>query len=436
MKNPEVPLTEAGTSSGPVAFPSWTWMLSAMRGSSLPYVGSIVLTLMLASFVNYLARFPPLDAVEIKGQALSIAVPLVGFPVTFVLWWFYKGRRTQSVWTVAFLLGIITAWLVHIVLTLSHGDLYAHTIWLYVPLVLLLLFKTPTSNECWQALVFLGWLAVCMLVLTRVLEILEIIPMFKIEQWVIEYEKARYFLPFSGHLGIEGRWAGPFGYNSKTGLVSVLLIVLGAARWTKSSWVFVIVGSLGLLLTSARGSYLALLAGLLVLVLFASRGPISRIRMTARVIAGVVAVALAGLFFFEGPLGSSGRVGEGGIWDIFLALWKTSIWTGVGQTGIWASPEAMVWLEAHSIYVQELAKYGLIGFIVQAAALGFGCMVLCLAAIRRWAGPLAMTIVYFVASISEIPNEWENHSLFSFLIILCVVGAGSWIQEKKSESLE
>jgi hypothetical protein len=47
-----------------------------------------------------------------------------------------------------------------------------------------------------------------------------------------------------------------------------------------------------------------------------------------------------------------------------------------------------------------------------------------------------MTIVYFVASISEIPNEWENHSLFSFLIILCVVGAGSWIQEKKSESLE
>lgn len=409
-------------------------MRAAIRGSALPYVGSLLFTVMLAAFAGYLSRFAPVDSVTVKGQSLFIVIPWVGFLVTLVLWWFYQGRRTQSRWTTVFLLGLVAVWLVHLALIFMHGDMYTHLIWLYVPVLLLLFFKTPSSREAWQALTFLGWLAVAMLVLTRLLEIVEVIPMFQIEPGIIEYEKARYFLPFSGYFGLEGRWAGPFGYNSKTGLVSVLLIVLGAARWTRSSWVFVIVGSLGLLLTAARGSYLALLTGLLVLVLMSRRGPVARIPMTVRVIAGGLAVIVVGLVFYAGPSSTSGRVGEGGIWDSFLVLWKSSIWTGVGQTGIWGSPDAMVSMEAHSIFVQELAKYGLIGFITQFGVLCIGIAVLVVAAVRRWPGPLALVSVYFVASMTENPNEWQNHTLYSILIVLCVIGGGAWLEEQKERA--
>lgn len=77
-------------------------------------------------------------------------------------------------------------------------------------------------------------------------------------------------LPLSGYLGLEGRWPGPFGYNSKTGFISTLLILIGLARWSMSRVIFIVVGVLRVLLTGGRGSALALAARLFVLVGFAA----------------------------------------------------------------------------------------------------------------------------------------------------------------------
>ena len=57
-----------------------------------------------------------------------------------------------------------------------------------------------------------------------------------------------------------------------------------------------------------------------------------------------------------------------------------------------------------------------------------------MAAVRRWPGPLALVSVYFVASMTENPNEWQNHTLYSILIVLCVIGGGAWLEEQKERA--
>jgi hypothetical protein len=410
----------------------WIWI----RTSSVPYVGSLVVTAMAAGYATYLAHVIDLQHLDVKGQALGIVIPIIAFPITLVLWILYRGRRSTNRWVEVFLIGLAIAWVLHQWLSMFHGDLYTHTVWLYLPVVIMLIVKTPNSAEAWRALFILAWIAVFILVFTRFMEIIGAIPMFNIpDLWATEWEKTQYWLPFSGYFGLNGRWPGPFGFNSMTGFVSAFLVVFGVARWTKSSWVFVVVGVLGVMLTGGRAPYLSLFAGLLVLALLANRGPVARIPMAARATAGAIAVLLAGLAMFFSPLSTTGRIGENGIWNSFLDLWRTSPWLGVGQVGIWDAPgragEAM---DAHSVYIQELAEYGIAGFTVQYLVLGLGITIAVIAAFRGFPGPFAVIVVYLVSSMTAVMNDgWASHSMYTVMVILSVIAAGAWLSERKPQ---
>ena len=400
----------------------------------MPYMGFLVLTMMLAGYGTYIGHVIDVEPYRIKGQPLGISIPILLFPIAVALWLIYRGRRSQNLLVNLFLVGLTVSWVVHSLIASTHNDMITHTVWLFIPVVLMVLFKTPTGAEGWQALLLIAWFAVVILVLTRVMEILNIVPMFSIpDVAATQWEKQNYWLPLSGYLGLDGRWPGPFGFNSKTGFVSVFLVVMGAARWSKSSWVFVIVGGLGIVLTGGRGVYLSLLSGLLVLVLMSRRGPLARISVTARAAAGVGLVLVAGLLFFFSPLGTTGRIGDNGIWNSFLDLWRTSIWTGVGQQGIWNSVgRAHDAMDGHSLYVQEISKYGILGFTFQYLVLAVGVVVVVIAAIKGWSGPLAILVIYFVAGVTDLLHDgWSTHSMYTLMVILCVVSSGAFIQERR-----
>ncbi len=401
------------------------------RGSALPYLGSLVITVMLAGWANYLSPLVYPDGFAIKGQALSIVIPLVAFPVSLVLWWLYQGSPTRNPWLIAFIAGLAGSWLLHMALLRIHGDQFAHTVWLFVPVLAMLLLKTPTVEEAWQAVTLFAWLAVVILITTRALELLNVIPMFYIEEWIVEWEKKRYWLPFSGYLGLEGRWPGPFGFNSKTGFICTLLVLIGLARLRRSSVVFVTIGVLGILLTGGRGAALALAAGLFVLVVFAAKGPVSRIPMAIRAGAGALAVLGFGLFFLLSPTSTTGRFGQGGIWQAFTDLWRTSPWIGVGQTGILADDRASISMEAHSLYLQELTRYGVLGFTVQFAVIAIGVGITAVAAYRGLAWPLALLSAYYVASLTEVFQDgWLQHSIYSLLILICVIASARSLRDR------
>jgi hypothetical protein len=392
---------------------------SVLRHSAAPYLSVLAVVLVLGRFIGYLSP----QAVLLKGQSPSIVLIFAAFGLSAVLWFLVKDRpraRGPFAW---FLIAMSVAWVAHLLVSLLHGDLFNHTAWLYVPILLMIFFKPPKVTEGWVALQALGWATALALVVTRLLEILGAIPIMYVPQWIIDLEKGIYWLPLSGYLGLDGRWPGPFGHNGTTAMMGALLVVLAFARWSKSSWVFLVVGVLTLLLTGGRASVGASVLGIAVVAIFATRGPLSKVPLWLRIIGGCVFVVVAAFAMLSGDAGSSGRQG---FWPAFLELWQTSIWVGVGGTGIAVSGGITQEYEhAHNMYIDELARYGIFGFVTQFLALGIGIFILFKAALRGLAGPLALVAAFAVTALTEPRNDWVHPSVTGFMLILAVAVAGA-----------
>lgn len=414
---------------------SGRWM--GFRTSALPYVCALVTMAVMSSYLNYLKdRLDP-EGFVLAGQPPGVYVSFLLFPAALVLWFFHRSEGSRPVWGSVFLVALSASWLVHFALIHLHRDLYPHTVWLFIPVTLMLLWKPPSAIDAWNGLVYLAFLVAAILVLTMILEKLGLVPQFTIpDKGVVAWENENYWLPLRDVFQLEGRWPGPFGYNSKTGFMAVFVLLVGVMRWRRSGWLLVLVAIPTMLLTGGRGVFLTAVAGLAVLVAFSSGSPLARIPIQVRV-AGIAApvVALGAVFFFS-PLSTTGRIGANGIWNSFLDLWRTSIWTGVGQTGIWdSSGRAREALDAHSIYVQELAKFGLIGFIAVIFALTIGVIIAFRAALLGWALPLAIITIYLIAGATDLLHDgWQSHSTYTLMLALAVLAAASFVEERRQSS--
>jgi O-antigen ligase len=92
-------------------------------------------------------------------------------------------------------------------------------------------------------------------------------------------------------------------------------------------------------------------------------------------------------------------------------------------------------MEAHSLYIEELAKFGLVGFASQYLAIGIGVIVMGIAAYKGFAGPLGLIVAFLVASLTEVfTNGWQLHSNYSLLLVLCVAAAAMWLVEGRDGS--
>jgi hypothetical protein len=385
-----------------------------------------MVTVMAAGWANYLSPLVWPEGFTIKGQSLAIIIPIVLFPISAFLWLFYRGTRAQNPWVGAFLIGLAVAWPIHMLILRAHGDQYPHVVWLFIPVLAMLYFKAPNASEAWLLVKLFGWLAVLILITTRALETVGVLSVFRLDPAIIQWEKERYWIPLSGYLGLDGRWPGPFGYNSKTGFIGALLVIIGLASRSRSTWVFAPLGIITLLVTGSRGSMLSAAVGILVLLTFAMRGPITRIPLALRTTAAGISLVLVGWVFLRNPVGTTGRFGEGGIWDAFISLWQSSPWIGVGQVGILADPQASISMEAHNLFLQHLTRFGIVGITVQYLVIAIALGIMAVAAYRGLSWPLAIAAAYYVASLTEVLQDgWLQHTPYSLLLILGAMAAGS-----------
>ena len=204
-----------------------------IRTSSVPYLTALLVSVTLGAWSNYLAgqAFP--DGLTFKAQSMGIIVPLAVFPVAFILWLLYRGHRARDPWIVTFFVLLFIAWPIHIFIARSHGDQFAHTVWLYLPILAMIAFKLPSKDDAWRVIRIFAWIASGILVITFLLEFFGVIPVFVISPDIIEWEKERYWIPLSGFMHVDGRWPGPFGYNSKTGFIGALIVLIALSRWNK-----------------------------------------------------------------------------------------------------------------------------------------------------------------------------------------------------------
>jgi O-antigen ligase len=186
--------------------------------------------------------------------------------------------------------------------------------------------------------------------------------------------------------------------------------------------VFIAVGGFTLLVTNGRASIGATIAGLIVLIVFAKEGRIARVPRAVRLWGGFTALFLGAFLMYSMAAGSTGR---STFWPAFLKLWESSPLVGIGASGIMSSGGITgQYLHAHNMYIDELARNGLLGFITQYGAITLGVVIAFLAAKRGLAGPLAIMTAYLVTGITEPRNGWMSPSVTGMLVILVVVTAG------------
>ena len=377
-----------------------------------PYVVALVLAFVVPAYVAYL--WP--DIAPIKGQPIQLVLVWVGCLVAVALWLACRWAPTQERLLRAFLLAMTVAWVVSMAIGRFHGDSFNYGAWLYVPILLMLLFKTPSASQAWLGLTVLGWGVTIILVLTRVLEMLGIIEIFGTPEGMNDFEARSYWLPLADLFGLDGRWPGPYRNAVDTAMMGALLVVLALAHWRRSSWVFLPVGAVVMLLTGSRVAFLSVFVAGGLLLLFSRRGRLARIPTWARWVTLAVLGAVFGAFLLaRGP----GLTGRQNIWPEFVALWQTSPVLGAGTSSFAGfSNVTAISGHAHNFVLDVLVRYGIVGVIVQFAAIGIGLWVLARSAGRGQPGAAALVLFYLVVSMTDVRNDWLHPSLN--LVILCL----------------
>jgi len=400
-----------------------------MRSSASWYLGALAVGVVFERYVNYLWFETPV----IFGQPANVLIGFVYFFAAAVIWAMLDRRPRAQAWLSAFLVTMSVAWAVHLLLYRYHGDAFNYTALLYVPILFLIWWKPPTRDEAWAAVSVLAWTVSIVLVGTRLLESIGVLAVRNQTDALIAFDTENYFLPLNPVLGIEGRWPGPFGHNGDTAMMGALLIVIAVARWRRSSWVFLTVGVLTLLVTSGRASIGAAAAGLLIVFMF-REGSFMWLSRAVRIPIGIIALASGAWVLINRPAGMTGR---NTIWPAFLELWQESPWIGVGGSGIATGNEWTIQFQhAHNMYLNDLTREGLLGAGIQYAAVALGVVIAARVAWWGMPGALAVISTYLITGITEPRNPWIAPSATGFLFILMVVYASRVTRSESAAALK
>ena len=401
---------------------------SSLRSSATWYIGTLAVGVVLARAGGYFWFERPL----ILGQPSNVLIQWAVFGVAAVAWLVLGKRERARGLLLVFLVSMSIAWFVHLLLYRWHGDAFNYAAILYVPILMMVMLKPPTTREALQSVTVYAWTVTAVILFTLLVEVLGQVSPKPQSPDVIAFDEARYWLPFNDALGIDGRWTGPFSHNGDTAMMGALLIVIAFVKWQRSSWVFLGTGALVLLLTFGRASIGAALVGLLVIFMLTEKGRAASVPRRLRIGFGALAGLAVAVFMLTRPAGVTGR---NNFWAAFIDLWLTSPLVGVGSSGISVSGGiTQQWGHAHNMYIDELARYGLLGFSAQIIAIAVGLVIVGMAAARGFPGPLAVVITYLVTAVTEPRNDWIHPSVITVLLLLMVALAAASLERPRLDS--
>ena len=407
-------------------------MMRYLRASTVPYLTAITVGLFLTTYLHHLWQYLEIGIPVLWGQAVLIWGSWAAAFLALGLWALVPWQPIRNRWGQAFFGVLIIGWLTRLLLMYVHGDAYNYSVWLYPAIVLMVGLKFPNANESRTAVLVLAWTATALLVWTRFAELSGITSMAPVPDWLLDFEISEYWLPLSGSLGPEGRWPGPLGGTAFTGMLGAFLLVLAVALHRRASWALGAVGALTLLLTSSRGAFAATAAGIGVAVLFSDWRVLRRINFRWRLIAATV----GGLSTLAVLLRASPNLtGRTTFWPDFLALWQSEPILGVGASGYL---EGTGWTQtagsAHSFFIDELARNGLLGFAVLIATFATALALGALTARRGEGGPLALLVTLTVLGIANTPFTWLSPSVLWLFLIYPAIWAAALLNPDKPTS--
>ena len=404
------------------------YLIENSRTSAAWYLSTLAVGIVLARASGYFW----FETTLVWGQPVTVVVQRFFVGVAVVLWGILESRERAKGLFLSFLIVFALAWFIHFGLFRFHGDAFNYTAVLYVPIILMVSLKPPRFTEGLTSLNTFAWSVTGVILGTLVAFFAGIADPKPQSSNVVAFDEARYWLPLNDAVGIDGRWTGPFSHNGDTAMMGALLVVIAFVKWRKSSWVYLGTGILTLSLTFGRASIGAALVGLLVIAIFSNRGILASVPRWLRIVAVGLLLSLAAIFLYSRPAGLTGR---DSFWAAFLDLWLTAPFVGVGSSGVAESGGiTQQWGHAHSMYIDELARYGLLGLGSQLAAIAMGLVIVGMAAGRGFPGPLAISVTYLIVAITEPRNSWIHPTVISLLILLTVAVASSFLTREKGFS--
>ena len=401
------------------------------RRSAVPYLAALIIGLAIATYLQHLLQYVNYNIPVIKGQSPFIWMSGLTALVAFLLWLPSPWRPAPGRWFQIFLAFMLLGWLVRTGLLFVHGDSFNYTVWLTPVILIMISLKSPNSDDARSTMLVLGWSGSILLLWTRLSEIIGLIPMHEVSPGLLAFEIQEYWLPLAGWLGPEGRWPGPLGGTAYTGMLGALLLVLAVSMKAKSSWAFAAIGIITLLLTSSRGSFAAAAAGIGIAIVFGNSQFLRRVpfgwRLTTAATGGFATLILL-------LQASPNLTGRTTFWPDFIDLWLSSPLTGVGASGYAAGTE---WTQtagtAHSLYIDELARNGVIGFTALLAALLTALVLGLMAAKQGAGGPLALVTTLAVLGIANTPFSWISPSIIGLFLPLSVAWAACSLNKQFPE---
>lgn len=397
-----------------------TW-LAADDGT---YLSVLVVTVVGARVVEFL--WP---AANVSRLPLSTVCTLVGGLLTLLAWVVFRPGARWDRLTYVFLGVWLLAWGAALWSSVRHGDVLDIGLVL-APLALLLIAgKRPSGPAVTRSLDVLAWLtaALCLgALVAQEIGLLDLANAGTNVRWDSYY----YWLPLSDPLGFTGRWIGPFRTPNVTASAAVLLVVWGASRGWVSRVVLMGTGGLVLLLTGTRSSAFAAVAGVAVLVLlWPARHRAYRIgQWIVGCVAGLVFV-FGSMFWVERNPSLSGRIV---IWPVYLDLWRQAPTDGVGDSGIGETVESgrlPGWAShAHSIFLDPLARNGILAFLAIVAVLVLAIVITVRGARRGRPVGFALLVALLVGGVTETLFDWRYLGYQLMVLLGAVVVAAAYVR--------
>ena len=394
-----------------------------LRTSGAPYLSVLFVSVVLSKFAQYLW---PTTAI-FKGQNAAVVIDFLGFGIAVLLWWFYRPRDSWPT-EFAWLLGAWGAlWTVTIGLSVLHGDLFNVTAILVLPSLAMIWLKKPSLPATFAAG---DAFAIALIGIALASQLLDF-GNFK----ALHYEGWNRWPLLTEITGPIGRWEGPFGNVNYAGPIGVFLLVFGLLRPSWRRILYVVTGAVIILISDSRSAVFACAVGIAALIAFAPRLGTWHTPIWLRIAAPVSVIAsFAGYIFAIDPTLNLRTP----VWETFLSQWTTSPITGVGATGIQAAINdgtLQSWANhGHSLAIDPLTRYGIIGLLAVAAVVVATGIISSKAARTGFAAPVVLFATFVAGGISEDLVDWRYLGVQAVPFLLAGLIGAAWLAEECRES--
>lgn len=408
-----------------------------LRASGSPYLATLFITVVLAQFAQYLWPTETL----LKGQPAAVVINFAGFGVAFVLWWLYRPRDS---WPPAFawLVGAwALLWVIAVGLSVLHGDLFTLTAFL-VPVGLVMIWlKKPSLNDTFSAGDAFTYGLIGIAVASQALDLFGI-RASDFEGWsripgqtqLVEFAYRNFGAILGDYSGPLARWMGPFGNVNYAGPIGAFILVFGLLRYGRRRVLFIAAGALIVVLSDSRTSMLSCAAGVAALIAIAPRLGAFRAPVWLRIAApAAVAAAFIGYITVIDPTLNQRTP----VWEVFVAMWKTSPVNGVGASGIKSVIESGTldsWANhGHSILIDPLARYGLAGVAAVTAVILATGVVATRAARVGFAASAVLLVTCLADGFSEDLVDWRYLGVQAVPLLLAGLLGAAWLAQPVRE---